>query len=230
MFRANRIRDLPIIILILLLPALCFAQTELDVGMSTSSGVVDQQQGIMDMAWFEGDTRLSGQWRYTETEGERIEEKGLVRAEYDKNIDEDWVIWVYEQAGYDHARGIQAENFAGSGPKFTFLDTKETILSLSVGVLHHYTEYDGGTSEALCRFSIRPKFRGEWNKYRVEAWMFWQPVLDYAHDYILHGRASLRYAITDKVGAKISVEDEYRSVSLREKNNLMTALAVSWEF
>ena len=239
MFRANRIRDLPFswypiialaLTIIILLATASWATTEFDVGISTSSGVVDQQQAIVDIAYSEGNKKISGQWRYTETEGQRIEEKGLVRAEWNKTLNEKWVIWNYEQAGYDCAREIQVENFIGSGPKYTFLDSKETILTLSVGMLHHWVDYDDGSQESLCRYSIRPKFRGDWDRWRLEAWAFYQPTVNNFDNYILHGRVSLRYAITDEVGLKGSIEDEYRSVSVGEKNNLMTSLAVSWVF
>lgn len=215
---------------LLFIPSFAVAQTEIDISFSTSQGVTNKQQTIIDVTRAKRNTELSAQWRYAETEDVRVEEKGLVRGEYNRPVSDSWSIWSYEQAGYDVAREIVTENFLGAGPKYTFLATKELNISLSVGGLHHWVTFEDGTQESLCRASIRPKFRGEWERWRAEAWIFYQPVVENWHDFILHGRASLRYAITDRVGLKFSAENEYRSMSVGERNNLIYSTALSWGF
>ncbi len=205
---------------------------ELDLGLSYLSGITEKRLLAISLQAEKGTVSGSTEIRYAQEEGAVSENGGHIRLGYDPKISERWSLWFLDQLGYDERRGIDLENFAGGGPKYTFemLDSKLKT-SLSAGLLQHHIRYEDDPVTNTARLSLRPKLRYQISNdlsFRLVA--FYQPNIEDFEDYIIIGETSLKYDLTKKAGLKIKVEDEYRSVSRCENNDLRAVLALAIYF
>ena len=87
--------------LLLLLPSVGLASGELDMGAMLKSGPVDEEEYHVALAVEAGNLSTFAKGHYSEREGQRIEEKGHVGAEYDqKLVDSQFSVWLFEKVGY----------------------------------------------------------------------------------------------------------------------------------
>lgn len=207
-------------------------RAELDLGLSFHSGV-DQKQMLnaafnAERAKFSFSARVN----YAEKNDDVSEDHGYVRLGYDPMINDKWSLWFYEQAGYNRKREIRLENFAGGGPKYSLFDNEQLKASLSVGLLQHHIEYENDDTDDLARASFRLKSNWQISKSIVFSFVaFYQPDIEDYQDYIITGEAGLRFRLTGRIGLKLKIEDEYRSVTRVDENNAFTTmLALSINF
>lgn len=206
---------------------------ELDVGLSYLSGTTEKKGLDVSLEAEKGAVSGSARIRYAEQDEAISENRGHLRLGYDPVISQKWSLWFYEQAGYDEMREIDYENFIGGGPKYKFgLRNAECGISLSLGILQHHTRYEDERVTDVARLSLRPKLRWQISdNFSFALVAFYQPNIEHFKDYIITGEAGLRYSLTEKVGLKLKVEDEYRSVSaIEDKNQLTAVLALSVNF
>lgn len=211
-----------LIILVWAIP--CFAGTEMDIGLTTIHGPSDQERFSASFTHTEDDLTISGQFRYAETEGTRIDEMGKLKVGNDPQLNETWSLWFFDEIGYNAKQKIDMENYVGGGPKLTICKQA----SISFGFLYHYIDFSGSARENVIRASLRPKIKVVLGQWELAGVGFYQPNVDDTLDYILTGEASIRYAVSDHIGLKLKVNDEYRSKSLVDENNeLITLIAIS---
>jgi len=199
-------------------------KTEIDMSLATVSSTTNSSAFSAAFKLYGDTSYFSGNFRYAKVDQTRTEEKGYLRCGYDPEIN-DWLsLWFFEEAGYNDAIGLEFENSIGGGPKWRKRFTDKVAGSLSAGLLSHYTRFQEKSSEQLIRGSVRPKLKFNWKLLGFVFVGFYQPNIERFSDYILKGEVSLRYALTDIVGLKLKVEDEYRSISHVDENNELTTV------
>jgi len=208
---------IPIIILGLLLSANPVFAGSLDLGLSTKSGVTDSQSLYLGFDTKIKEITLTGKLNYGEQNDIEVENKAFLRLGYDPKLTDRWSLWFYDQAGYNKIRNIEFENFFGGGPKYTFYKD----FSISAGLLQHHKKLENDTFD-MNRLSFRLK--GKINQFK--AVIFYQPNLEDFDDYIFTGEASFKQDITSKLSLKLILTDQYRSMSIGEKNDLSLVLAL----
>lgn len=205
----------------------CFAATEIDLSLTSVAGVKDRAAAVAAFKLEGEEASLSGSFRFAETDRELSEEKGRLRAGYDPRLSDHWSLWFFDEAGYDRMRELESENYAGLGPKYTFVDSEALKASFSAGALYHCTSYENAERQDVLRWSLRPKIlvkRGGWEAALIA---FYQPNVQQPDDYIAKGETSIRYAVTATTGLKLTIEGEHRSLDPIEQNELITTLSVS---
>lgn len=211
-----------ILVLTALLTGNVFAE-EIDIGLLQQSGNAQNQSFSLLGKTKIKEVLVSGSFKYAENKGDFVEEKAYLGGNYDPKISENLGLWFYDQAGYDRKRGIEYENYLGGGLKHYIVEKKGWKVSFSEGLLWHSID-----NKNLARLSFRPKVKWIKDKVEFEGIAFYQPNITNYADYIVTTESSIRYALTDKIGLKIKLEEEYRSITDREKNDLMISLNLSW--
>ena len=222
------IKKIITLLIVWLLPAVCLAGN-VDIGITQKIGAVDSKSLSFGVNIDGKESALKAEYGYNKTEDFIIIDKGLLRFGHDPKINDHWSLWFYDQIGYNSIRKIKAENFVGGGPKYTIFDNKKFKTSISAGILHHHIRRE--QTDNLGRFSLRVKA-----KYKINGSLsfgvitFYQPNIEEINDYIVNGEADLTYSLTERWGLKLKTQDEYRSITVSEKNNLTTVLALTFSF
>jgi len=211
---------IPIVILGLLLSIGPVFAGSLDLGLSSKSGVTDSQSVYLGLDTKIKEISLIGKLNYGEQNDIEVENKAFLRLGYDPKLTDKWSLWFYDQIGYNRIRNIDFENFIGGGPKYSFYKD----FSISAGLLQHHKKFENDTLD-INRLSFRLK--GEIDSFK--AVIFYQPNLEDFDDYIFAGEASFRQDITSKLSLKLTLTDQYRSMSIGEKNDLSLVLALGIE-
>lgn len=202
-----------IALILLALASPAFAEIDLSLGGQHHRGAIGTESVMSTLDLSSGSLYFNGRYDRAEANGDLSVYKGHARAGYDRALSDHWGVWTFGQAGFNRVRGIDHESFVGSGPKYTFMDG----VSLSAGLLHH--RQDG---ERETRLSIRPKVKAG----GFSAVVFYQPDVADFRDYIVLAEASYTLALSEHLGLKYSLYDEYRSTQA-VKNELTQALMVS---
>lgn len=199
---------------------------ELDIGLIYSEGVTSKRGIDSAFTVKVQELNISGKIRYTEQDSIVSEDKGSLNFGWDPALSKQWSLWFFERPAYDKMRMIDFENYFGGGVKYLLIDAKSFKSSISAGILQHSTKYETGQTVNLARFSLRPKVN--WaitTGLSFQFVAFYQPAIS-ALGYLIDSAASLRYALTKRVGLKLKVEDSYRSVSITDKKNDFTSTLV----
>ena len=206
--------------------------SELDLGLSYHSGIHSKKGLDIGFNTKNETILLSARVSYAEEKNRVFENRGHVRLGYDPELSQQWSLWFFDELGYDEKRMIDVENFAGGGPKYSLFDDEQLKASLSVGLMQHHIRYEDDQIRDMIRLSLRPKVRWQISdEFSFALIAFYQPNIEDFADYIMSGEAALKYSLTQKVGLKLRVEDEYRSISkVDENNSLRTVLALSVNF
>lgn len=207
---------------------------ELDLGLSYHDAIHTKKALDLAFKTASGGLSVGARFRYADQNDEISENRGHLHLGYDPRLTDHWSLWFFDRLGYDRKREITGENFIGVGPKYRVVHTDKWKISLSAGPLLHNITYENDETDDLIRFSFRPKVAWQIRNYLAFQFVaFYQPDIANFDDYIITGKASLKYSL-DKWPAlafKFKVEDTYRSVSkVSEKNDLTTGLALSLEF
>lgn len=199
---------------------------DIEFGVTGHSGAVNSVSYRAGINVSGEDAYATAQWNYGETAGIVSSDNGNLKLGYDPALSGNWSLWFFNQTGYNKIRGIEIESFLGLGPKYSFYKGEKGSISLSGGLIYHYEDGAMG-SRSVKRLSIRPKARIEGKNTLTSFIAFWQPNIDDFDDYIVLAEFSVRYKVTDNVGLKVALNDEYRSVTLGEKNELTKMLTIS---
>lgn len=193
-----------------------------DIGLSTTSGITDSRSLYLGLDTKIKEISLISKLNYGERNNLEIENKAFLRLGYDPKLNDKWSLWFFNQAGYNKQRKIDFENFFGGGPKYTFYKD----CSISAGLLQHYQKMENDT---LDRNRLSFRLKGKIKSFK--AVIFYQPNLDDFDDYIFTGEASIRQKIASQLSLKLTLTDQYRSISLtNEKNELSLILSLGIGF
>lgn len=192
----------------------------LDIGLSTTSGITDSKSLYLGFDTKIKEISLISKLNYGKQNDLEIENKALLRLGYDPKLNNKWSLWFCNKAGYNKIRKIDFENFFGGGPKYTFYKD----CSISVGLLQHHQKMEEDTLD-INRLSFRLK--GKINSFK--AVIFYQPNVDDFDDYIFTGEASIGQKIASQLSLKLTLSDQYRSTSKVEKNELSLVLSLGIE-
>jgi hypothetical protein len=233
--RSTTLINAIIFLVIIVLPKPGYSHTfkgELNIGLSQSSGV--SKKNDIDVAFVlkRKAFLLNIETKYISNEKQMIENKGNIKLKYDPVISDKWSLWLFNQTGYNKKREVRLENFIGGGPKYNFSLSYPIIGSISIGLLQHHIKYTDDNIDNMARISLRIK--GDWQiskNFSFNTTIFYQPNIKTYQDYIIVGKAELKFRITEVIGLKLKIEDEYRSISKIDKNNsFTTTLALSINF
>ena len=201
----------------------------IDIGSSLISSINDANSLYLNYESTFGSCEFSSKFRYEKTNDIETQNNLYFKFGYDSLVNEKWSLWLFDEAGYNKIQGIDLENFAGAGPKYTFLNTKTRKVSISFGYLPHFQQFED-YSKTTNRLSLRLKGKDYVEKdYEIKIILFYQPNLEDFDDYLLSGEFFWKYRLVGSTSVKISVTDQYRSMSEIEKNELIGMLALSFE-
>jgi hypothetical protein len=224
-----------IFLIIIVLPKPGYPHTfkgELNIGLSQSSGVSEKNDIDVAFVLKRKAFLLNIKTKYISNEKQIIENKGNIKLKYNPVINDKWSLWFFNQTGYNKKREVRLENFIGGGPKYSFSLSRPIVGSISIGILQHHIKYTDNDIDNMARISLRVK--GGWQISKNLSFniiTFYQPNIKTYQDYIIVGKAELKFRITEVVGLKLKIEDEYRSISkIDENNSLTTILALSINF
>lgn len=212
------------------LPISGFAKKELAIDLSFET--IEERKNLrLSFDMDENEFFSSAKIRYKRYEDSMSKNHGQLKLGYDPIINELWSLWFFEQVGYDEKQGTDLENFAGGGLKRKLINREDLKFSISGGFLHHHLNYEENIDN-LMRFSLRFKNAKQFSKnINFNLIIFYQPAIESFKDYIIDGKASIKYNFTEMLGMKLKIEDVYRSVTeMDEKNDLRTSLHITIDF
>ena len=123
------------------------------------------------------------------------EDRGSFGVGYDPSITKKWSIWLDLTRGYDKVMGIIAEDYAGGGPKYYFLNRNDLSLSISTGLLFSRIKTDSGDAQEDRRWSWRFKYKDK----KLLMVYFYQPSYNNRDDIISKFDGSFEIADIDKI-------------------------------
>jgi len=201
----------------------------LDIGASFINNINDSRSLHLKYKASFNDCELSSKFQYGKINDTEIQNNLYLRFGYDPPINEKWSLWIFDKAGYNRIRKIDFENFAGVGPKYTLLETEGRKASISFGYMPHFQKFED-YSKTTNRLSLRLKGKEYIEAdYEIKLVLFYQPNMENLDDYLLNGEFSWKYKLVGSTSLKISVTDQYRSISEIEKNELIGMIALSFE-
>lgn len=218
------VRALVSTLLMLLLASHAYA-LEVNLGVTDHSGAADSVNYHADVSVSNKEAYASAEWNYGMVEDIKTSDNGHMKIGYDPRINMRWSLWFFNRTGYNDVRGIQIETFLGFGPKYTFIRNAYEKVSLSAGYLYHYEDHRTA-SKRTKRLSIRPKASYKGNDMAISFVAFYQPDIEDFDDYILMGRFKVDYKIKGGYTIGVLLDDEYRSVTEGEKNELTKMLVL----
>lgn len=200
----------------------------LDIGTSFMNSINDSRSLHLNYESTFGNCELNSKFQYGKVNDAETQNNFYLRFGYDPPINEKWSLWIFDKAGYNRIRKIEFENFAGAGPKYTFYKTEERLISVSFGYLPHFQQFKD-YSKTTNRLSLRLKGKEYIEKnYEIKVTLFYQPNMENFDDYLMNGEFSWKYRLAGSTSMKISVVDQYRSIS-EVKNELIGAMALVFE-
>lgn len=201
----------------------------LDIGTSFMNSINDLRSAYLNYEISFNNCEFSSKFQYGKTNDIETQNNLYLRFGYNPPINEKWSLWIFDKAGYNKVQKIDFENFAGAGPKYIFLETDTRKASISFGYLSHFQQFED-YSKTTNRLSLRIKGKEFIEKdYEIKIVLFYQPNMEDFSDYLLNGEFSWKYRLAGSTSFKISIIDEYRSISEVEKNELIGVLALSFE-
>lgn len=203
---------------------------ELELGATITQGESHTVTGLIGIEHKAGDTALSASYRYGETDGYITTDKGSLSTIYNLDVSDRWSLWLFNKAGFNHVKGIDAEDFIGFGPKFYMVKNPSMTLSMSAGYLHQYTEHETSPSSTTHRMSYRLKFSMKDGDSESSAIFFYQPGIEDPQDYLTMSKAFYKVALNDALALKVVVEDEYRSIDEAPRHETLGYISLVMRF
>lgn len=224
-------KKLFLVLFLLLMPSICMATGSLDISHKTLFGTNNSNRINVRFNDTMEKVTLSAEYNYAEVINIVVSDNGIFRINYDTDVTDTLSLWFYNQVRYNKIRGINIENFLGFGPKYYFIKKYNFEVSLSIGYLKHYYELEDGTNGHEDRASIRPKFKYNKGMFEFYSIIFYQPNMQNARDYIYTSSSYVKYNISEDVGIKYQIDDEYRSTNTEgERRETVIAGYVSFNF
>ena len=214
------------------LPASVSFAGNFDVGLNYAAGISEKKGLNTSFDIQEGSFSLSGGFKYSKQDGKTSQDNLGLSLGYDANLGGKWALWMFNFSEYDRVQKINFENSFGAGPKYTFINSKNLVLSFSGGPMQYHADYETAKSRNSLRLSGR--FKMGWiisPDMRFNVLSFYQPNLADHKDYLTRTMADLSHTITKTVSLKLKLEDYYRSRTEAQKHNdFSSTLALSVNF
>jgi len=207
------------------------AAASLDIGFNYSRGVSEERGIDVSFSIEKSSFSLGADFRYSKLDRDVSVNNGGFRVGYDSQVSKKWFAWTFNQSRYDRVQKINFENFFGGGPKYLLKNSAAFSTSLSIGILQHHVDYEGGKNENLARLSARHKMKWQISKSMNFKFVgFYQPDISSFSDYIVTGESELGHTISEKISVKMKVNETYRSVTETKHNDIITSFVLSVNF
>jgi hypothetical protein len=135
---------------------------------------------------------------------------------------------------YDKSVSLNINNRfqAGAGLAYNFIDTDSTFLNLSNGIIYESSnlQLNDSTNNEYNTFrnSLRLRGRYSWrNIFTIETVSFWQPSLQYKHDYIIKSTTNISYRVWKWCSFLTCIS--YNKLNRLNRENLLITLGLKAE-
>lgn len=182
---------------------------------------------------------LDGDLVRTTTDGEEVANRGDASAQYDWFASERAYLFARGAASYNEPAGIDLRLSPAVGAGWQALERERTELSLEAGASWIRDEFSDGSSSEDVFLVASESFRLDLAEDTdLSQTLTWEPNTDDFGDYLLEGEVALSTMVTQALGLKVSLRDQYESEPFvdpetgeqREENDLTFVTAVTFRF
>lgn len=182
---------------------------------------------------------FSGSFIRTTEDGEEVADQGSFQAGYDYFATERFFLASMFRAEFNDPAGLSRRLAPGLGLGYELLDRERVTLSVQAGgnwIQDHFV--NDSTVDAVY-VSFRQNFQLTINETtRLDQELRYNPRASDVSDYLLHGEATLTTEISDLIGLRVTLRDDYDSTPFpggpgeppREKNDLTFITGVTFQF
>ena len=182
---------------------------------------------------------FSGSFIRTTEDGEEVANQGSFQAGFDYFAGERFFLASMFRAEFNDPAGLSRRLAPGLGLGYELLDSERLSLSVQAGgnwIQDHFV--NDSTADAVY-VSFRQNFQLAINETtRLNQELRYNPRASDYSDYLLHGEATLTTEISDLIGLRVTLRDDYDSTPFpggpgepaREKNDLTFITGVSFQF
>lgn len=182
---------------------------------------------------------LDGSLVRTTTDGEEVANRGDAGLQYDWFAGERTYLFTRAGVSYNEPAGLDLRLSPAAGVGWRALEREGLELSLEGGASWIRDSFaDGSTTEDLSLLAAESFYLQLAEDTDLVQTLTWQPSTEGVDDYLLEGEIALSTMITEAVGLKVSLRDQFDSEPFvdpvtgeqREKNDLTFVTGVTYRF